>query len=191
MNLSDEFYGDDAAADAKEVDDGVQSGGLVPAGMYHARLTEVKRKEVGSTDVEELTFTILAGPMKGRKVRKSLWLGVNKEGKSKADIEQAEQRTRNDFWTLARALGLAEKVADSSGKLSYRKKAGKRDFKDVVGADCVVKVTVREYDDKKSGEKKKSSEVGLFGGLCLDDPKAANVERGGSAAPNDDLLDLI
>jgi hypothetical protein len=197
VDMTDEFFGENPVADATEVDEGVASGGLIAAGMYHAQLTEVKRKEVNGTQVDELVFTILAGQYKGRKTKKQIWYGVNTDKKSQAEIEEAKARTKNDFWTTGKALGLAEKVAGADGKLVYRIVKGKKDFREVMDAQCVVKVTQREYEDKKTQEKKKSSEVGLFGVLAADDPKAKDVQRGGTLAastaktPEEALADLL
>jgi len=167
IDLTAELFAENATAVVDDVETAASSSGELPPGKYHVRLEGAQQKDVGDMPVWELSFLIIGGAFKGRKTRYSLWLGTketDKEGnaKSKEKLEEDKKRIRNEFWHAAGVLGLATKTKGTDGKDIYKMAQGKRDFRDVVGAECVVETGLRATKDK-DGNDKKYSEVKMFG----------------------------
>lgn len=134
--------------DPTKVEDGTRSGGLVPAGKYHARF--IGDKDVTSskqTTGTELHFEILAGPQKGQTVKETLWNSDKDAGKNRVLL-------------FARRLGLLE---EKNGR--YAKCEGKNDFCDCHGAEVIIKVIVKTID-KESGKQVNNLD---FGGIYFVD----------------------
>lgn len=134
--------------DPTKAEDGTRSGGLVPAGKYHAKL--VGDKDVTSskqTTGTELHFEILAGPHKGQTVKETLWNSDKEAGKNRVLL-------------FARRLGLLE---EKNGR--YVKAEGKTDFCDCHGAEVIIKVVVKTID-KESGKQVNNLD---FGGIYFVD----------------------
>ena len=191
IDLTNELMNEDATASVDDVETAAASSGELPAGKYHVRLEGAQNKSVNDKPLWELTFVLLAGQFAGRKVRYSIWLGVSecdKDGNPKpADKIAADvKRVKDEFWHAAGVLGLAVKTNGADGKAIYKLAPGRRDFRDVLGADCIVDTTVRAYKDK-DGNDKRGSEVKMFGIYALSDPKAKDVVKaatGGSGVGN-------
>lgn len=202
IDLTQELFNEAATAVVDEVEGAAATAGELPPGKYHAQLNGVARKEIAGMPVDELSFVVIGGPMRGRKVRYSLWLGVKETDsdgnpKSAEQIEEHKKRSKNEFWHAAGVLGLAQKVGGV-----YKFAPGKRDFRDCLGAECIVETSLRSYKTQQ-GDDKKAAEVKMFGVYAVNDPKCASVAKApaGSAPPvgaatgvgvaSQDLSDLV
>lgn len=188
IDLTAELMGAGATAAVDEVEKAAETSGELPAGKYPARLEGAQSKDVAELPIWELLFTITAGQYRGRKVRYSLWLGTketDKEGDTKTPEQIAEQkvRIRNEFFHTAGVLGLAVKT-EKDGKKVYTIAQGKHDFRDVLGAECVIDTKLRAYKTA-AGEERMGAEVKQFGVLAFGDPKAKGIARpaAGTAPP--------
>lgn len=203
IDLTSELFNENATAVVGDVETAAESSGELPPGKYAARLDGATQKEVAGLPLWELLFQVTAGAFRGRKVRYSLWLGTREEdreggAKTPEQLEEQKKRIRNEFWHAAGVLGLAVKSAGADGKSIYKLAPGKRDFRDVLNAECVVKTKIRAYKTA-AGEDRKGAEVEQFGVLSFSDPKAKGVARpaAGSLPPapaapaHEDLSDLV
>lgn len=180
VDLMNELMSAGATAVADDVEKAAESSGELPPGKYAARLEAAQSKDVAELPMWELLFVITAGAYRGRKVRYSLWMGTketDKEGDTKTpeQIEEQKKLIRNEFFHTAGVLGLAVK-AEKDGKKVYAIAAGKHDFRDVRGAECVIKTKLRAYKTQ-AGEDRMGAEVDKFGVLSFSDPKAKGVAR--------------
>jgi len=184
IDLTSELLNENATAAADEVEGAAATSGVLPAGKYHARLEGAQQKELGNTPVFELTFEVIGGPYAGRKPRYSLWLGMketDKDGNSKTpeQLQKGREAISNEFWHAAGCLGLAtKKEVNGKSKYAYAKRKDGtplRDFRDVLGAECIIETKLREYGPE--GDKKQASEVKMFGIHLLSDPKMKDVVR--------------
>jgi hypothetical protein len=181
IDLTAELLNESATAVVDEIESAAATAGELPPGKYPARLEGAQQKELGGLSTWELLSLVTAGPYKGRKVRYSLWMGTketDKDGNQKTpeQIEEAKKRIRNEFWHAAGVMGLAVKVPGPNGKPVYKFAPNKRDFRDVLGAEFVVKTKLRAYTTQ-SGEERKGSEVEQFGVFAFGDPKVKEVTK--------------
>lgn len=142
-----------------------ESGGLIPAGKYHARLegvAEVTSRQKG-TPGTELHFTILAGPHAGREVKDTLWAGDSEIGKNRRVL-------------FAHRLGL---LAIDPKTKRYVAIDGRTGLEDCIGAEVVIEV--RHEPDQKDPEKK-WARLG-FAVWAVDDPKVKDVPKAGRGKP--------
>lgn len=193
IDLMDELMGADATCDASAAEKAAKFAGMVPPGEYQAVLHTATEKDLRDSKIIELEFKLVSGPAKGMKVRYTLFMGVKETDKngvprSPEEIEQAKNSIKNNFWTTAAAVGLAKKVT-KDGKASFVKAEGKYNFRDCCDTECVVKTKIREYVDARSGEKKQTSEVAMFGVLPLGDRKPLAGSTVTEKAP--DLADIF
>jgi hypothetical protein len=170
IDLMNELYGENAGADVDAVDKSAL-GTTLPPGKYLAVLEGVTGRETFGINTDELLFVVADGDYKGRKVKLTIWKGVNETDKDgnqldAKKIEEMKTETVNHFWHTARVLGIAHKVAQADGKLRYQFMEGKRDFRDAIGSQCVVVTKVKE---SKGGF---FAEVQKFGALTPDDARA-------------------
>lgn len=176
IDLTNELMNEDATASVDDVETAAASSGELPPGKYHVRLEGAQNKSIGNMPVWEMSFVVLAGQFAGRKVRYSLWLGTkedDKDGnpKSADKLETDKKRISNSFWHAAGVLGLAVQVAGADGKKVYKKAPGRHDFRDCLGADCIVETILNGFKDA-SGNDKRIAEVKMFGIHATSDPKA-------------------
>lgn len=159
------------------VEQDVESGGVVPEGKYHAMIVGVgdrEAKETGNSGAE-LEFEILTGPYKGAHVKDTIWKSEKQKGKNRALL-------------FAHRLGLLTTTV-VNGVKQYAPVEGKTGWADVFGTQCIIDVTIEEYDQKdksgqKTGKKGKSNRLEFAGVYRLDDPKVKDVPRaGGTVAP--------
>ena len=188
IDLTNELMNEEAYAPVEDVESAAANAGELPPGKYHVRLEGAQNKSVNDKPLWDMSFVVIAGGCVGRKVRYSLWLGVSetdKEGNSKPaeKLEADKKRVRDEFWHAAGVLGLAVKTSGANGKSVYKRAPGKRDFRDVLGADCVVETTVRSYKDA-SGNDKRNAEVKMFGIFTTNDAKAKDVSKASVAGPS-------
>lgn len=170
LGISDE---DLREMDPDRVEAEMASGGVIPEGKYHAVLIGAKKHDAKSgSEGEELEFEILAGQFRGSKLKDTLWKTDNAKG-------------RNRMTMFANRLGLlaAIPVPGSKDKKTYAPIEGKSDWCDVLYAQCVIDVTIEEYEmtDKKTGKpngkKGKANRLAFEGVFKLDDPRVKDVER--------------
>lgn len=131
-------------------------GGAIPDGMYHAVVDQVEKDQSGNTPAFKFTFSILAGPHKGRKVFEKLFLS---------------EKANNRVVLFGNRLGLLNQA--DLGQASVRKS-----WSDAIGKQVVIEVATREYE-AKDGSKKKASNLKFDGLYKLDDPRVAHVQRAG------------
>ncbi len=151
-----------------EVEEQIKAGPLAPEGYHHAVLEGFREGSANNgRKFRELKFKIVAGPGKDQEVKESLWNSDEAKGKNRVLL-------------FAHRLGLYQR--DANGKL--RPVAGKSEFSDVVGAQCVIEVKHKSREYEKDGEKKKTTDAILSfeGVLALDDPRCKDIARASGAA---------
>lgn len=174
IDLTAELMNENATAAADEVEGAAASSGELPAGKYAAMLDGASLK-TGDHPLWELWFKVTAGQFAGRKVKYPVWTSTSendKDGNRKTEeqMKQSVAKIKNEFFHTAGVLGLAVKTNGV-----YKFVPGKRDFRDVLGAQCVVKTRLRPATTP--GDDRKFPEVEQFGVLSFADPKAKGVER--------------
>lgn len=143
--LSDESFEGDAAS----VDQSKKLSGKLPAGDYQATFSGAEVKTFDSGPMFDLEFEVAAGDFTGKKVHFKLFMSVKEtdaDGNEKdpKKIEEQKQRTINQFWVTAFALGLADKKTVNKKSVYKLKKPG-TNFSDVpVGTKCVISTTVNQ-----------------------------------------------
>jgi hypothetical protein len=181
FDLTDELLNTERTSAADQVDAAAASAGEIPPGKYPARLEGATRKEVAGLSMWEMYFLITGGQYRGRKVKYALWTsskGTDKDGcpLSADDLDRMKQQIINEFDHAGRVLGLKTKVAQTGGgKAVYKTTAGKHDFRDCIGAECVVETKLRAASDP--GDTRKFPEVVKFGLHAYGDPKAKGIDR--------------
>lgn len=182
--------------DANAVDESMKSGGIPTEGYHHAILDGYREVTAKSgTHGRELTFLIIAGTSRGLKVKETIWSPAGHDpGK--------DEKGRNRMRLFAHRLGLLTKVMNPDGKTAtYKPVAGKNEFSDAFGAECIIKVKheEREYQDDKGATRKiTDANLDFEGVFLLDDPRVKDVQRGKAAdvpkspppPPKDDFGDI-
>lgn len=147
----------DPDKDAKDI----ESGGLLPTGKYIVELANHIAKEVNGKKVDELSFEVVEGKFKGRKVKADLF----HEG---SDAEKTT-KMQNQCIHFGLKLGLLG-VVEKKGKKTY--KYLKDSFEDCAGTQVVVNVTHNSHPDNKD---QKFAKVGFFGIYSLEDKEAKEL----------------
>lgn len=153
MSVLDEI-GDNSA---DGVEERTRSGGILPEGLYHARLNgakEIESKAKG-TPGYELTFVVTAGPFSGAEVTDTLW-------------RTDHQRSKDRIKLFAHRLGLLKKSAD--GK-TYVPAEGKSAFLDVLDTPTVIEVA---HEQDQHDPNKKWVRLAYCG---VHDPADAEVKK--------------
>lgn len=138
---------------------------VIKPGKYHVMLDGSSPKTAGSgNEGTELTFKILSGPFAEREVKETLWHAGNNEA--------ATKKMKGRMIVFGAKLGILKKNAAGS----YVPADGKRDFSDVLGAECVIEVTNEEYE-KKGGGKGIATRMTWAGIWRCDEPDARGVVK--------------
>jgi hypothetical protein len=180
----DEFDIDVAAVNPDQFEQDIASGGIIPAGYYHAKLNGATRTTSKGDPLAnppkperagwKLTFKIVGGPSDGREVEDTLWA----PGDSSA--------MANRVLLFKHRLGLIQRSAD--GK-KFEPVAGKVDFRDCIDSPCIIHVKHEEYERKKDKEKGIAVRLDFNGVYLPDDEKAkakvgVKVEATATATPS-------
>lgn len=165
-----------ATIDPDRAEAELESGGVLPEGMYHVQCIGVAKRDSKSSDAEgyEFEYEVLAGPFKGGHVKDTLWKSDKHSG-------------RNRMTIFGKRMGLLTEIV-SGDKKQLTLAAGMTGWPDVRGWVGIIEVGIEEYDltDKitkmPTGRKGKSNRV-TFGGIHHEnDPKCKDVPRGTPAA---------
>jgi hypothetical protein len=160
------------AIDPERAEAELESGGVVPKGIYHAQCVGVSKRDSKSSDAEgyEFEFEILAGPFRGSKVKDTLW---------KSD----KQSGRNRMTIFGKRMGLLIEV-DNGGKKHLQLATGMSGWPDVRGWSGLIEIDVEEYalTDKvtkqPTGKKGHANRLTFAGILQDGDPKGKDIARG-------------
>lgn len=172
-----------AAVDPDRAEAELESGGVLPKGMYHAQCVGVQKRDSKSSDAEgwEFEFEVLGGPFRGSHVKDTLW---------KSD----KQSGRNRITIFGKRMGLLTETIGAGDKKQLTLAAGMTGWPDVRGWHGVIEVDVEEYDmtdketKKPTGKKGRANRLAFAGLHRLDDPKCKDVVKGTPAAIGNDVV---
>lgn len=166
MALVDDLIADGEDIDLGKVEKNMSNNGLPAEGWHHAVLVGCKKGQANSgTEFRELVFKILAGDSVGREVKESLFLSP---------------KTKDRQLLFMMRLGVVGRK-EVGGKTVATRIAGREDFTDVLGAQCLIEVKHEEYT--KTDGKKGTKAILSFGGLAeVADPKHKGVPKGTAPA---------
>ncbi len=160
----------------------------VPDGYYHACLDSQGDDDESSKGNRfiPLDFTLLGGPKTGKKITVELYTS----GKDPALMLRQLNRYRL-------RCGLVSKAADGKTLVPV---AGKKTFNDCVGAEVILHVTVRKWENKEKGTSGEENEVAMFGIYAIGDPELKNktvfmageaaVKQAAEKRKQDDISDI-
>lgn len=143
-----------------------KTGQIIPPGKYHARLNGAgDTTSKNGTQGTELTFVVLTGPFAGQEVEETLWNSDN-------------DKVKNRLVLFGHRLGVLHL---NPATKKYELAKDKHTFQDVIGAECVIEITHREYEKKDSSGKVTGKGVAAnvsFGGIWkLDDAAVKDVAK--------------
>ena len=156
--------------DARNLDERMEAGGMVPPGKYHAVLhtaNKVESKTKG-TPGWELGFKISSGAFAGSDIKETLYITDN-------------PRSRDRLALFGSRLGLLSRTQE--GRLVIVE--GKDDFRDCNDTPCIIEIHHEKYE-RDDGTEGKSARI-TFGGIFdAKDPKALKAiaeqaKNGGTA----------
>lgn len=156
--------------DPDEVETSVRSGGVIPAGQWHAELvaaTDGTSKSKGTLG-HTLTFRIYGGAFDGKEVKDTIYVS----DKPATQIRRANWATK---------LGLVVKTTEN-GKSKYTLAPGKAsfDFAHCIGAKVVLETVIDTYE-KRDGSEGQSTKFSWNG--IKTEAEGKDVPAGGLLTP--------
>ena len=155
---------------------------LIPEGFYRASLESSKQEEskTKATPFIQLGFKLLEGPAKDKLVKEDLFLpGTDDEADKRA-------KKTNRKLLFAERLGILETYEadgkDDKGEAikvkKYKVVEGKSDFKDCLGTECVIHVTVDKNDkpDAQGRVFKPKNRIDYAGIYKVNDPRIPDLK---------------
>lgn len=139
--------------DPDKVEREIQLGQAIPPGFYPAVLTKAKTDTIESSgnQVEKLVFEVSGCGFDGKEIH----MDVFTDGKD----AKSQQTCRNHVIHIGKRIGYLRET-NAGGKKSYTQL--QPSFADCLGAQVVIEVGLRDYEDK-NGRKRKTNEVVMFG----------------------------